>query len=147
MWNSGTVNLWEPGNRCPSHSHFWRPFFQTTTKKIPLGIHSNSCLSESISTAACLSAAQGWLEHSLPQLALLAQSRGYACYNKCCLYMYIKTFLSLSRKQRKGWSSNSPHHHTAAKQWTSWASWWDQKANSIPALNLIWEVVLITGKK
>jgi len=49
--------------------------------------------------------------------------------------MYIKAFLSLSRKQKKGWSSNSPHHpsiHSSqAVDITSWRHW---KANSVPAL-------------
>lgn len=74
-------------------------------KKNLLGMHSNTCLSESTSRAAHLStAAQGWQA----PLAWLAQSRGCACYSKCCQTMYIKTLLTLSKKQ-KG-SRNSPPH-------------------------------------
>lgn len=85
---------------------------KTKQQQQNLGIHSNTCLSESISTAAGLSAAQGCPKHSLAQLALLTQSGGYASYNKCCQSMHIKTFLSLSGRQKKGRSSNSPHRYS-----------------------------------
>lgn len=72
----------------------------------------------------------------------------WAFYNKCHQSVYIKTSLSLSRKHKKGWSSNSPHQPSVySSRAVDTMSWWHWKASSVPALNLIWEVLLITDKK